>query len=277
MSGEKNAALGAGALPAAGAAGGAGPVAALWAGLRAEALKSRHAAQVRLAVAMALPMPLLGAMPYQGYQSFSAWNYWYALFLPVALSLVTACVAQADARVRMRGVLGLGAPLERTWWAKALWCCALLAMSNLVVFAVYLAGSAFTEQGVTAAGTLTMLCCAGANTLTAAWMIPAGLFLTVRLGMLAGIFCPLAAQLVGGFAWSVVPLPQLFPPSASIVIPTSFIPVLPSGEPLAADAALGGALAADGALTVAGLAVCAVAFVALTAATAAWFARSEER
>ena len=146
-----------------------------------------------------------------------------------------------------------------------------------MVFGIYLAGSAFSSQGLTAAGTLTMLLCALVNTVTAAWMIPAGLFLTARLGMLAGIFCPLAAQLMGGFAWSLVPLPQLFPPSASMVIPTSFIPVLPSGEPLAADMALGGALAADGMLTLAGLAVCALAFAALTAAGAAWFARSEER
>lgn len=83
----------------------------LLAGLRAEALKSRHAAPVRLAVLMALPMPLLGAMPYRGVQIFSAWNYWYALFLPVTLSLVVACVARADARTRMRGLLGLGFPL----------------------------------------------------------------------------------------------------------------------------------------------------------------------
>ncbi|RHI28940.1 hypothetical protein [Collinsella sp. AM15-2] len=249
----------------------------LLAALRAEALKSRHAAPVRLAVLMALPMPLLGAMPYRGVQIFSAWNYWYALFLPVCLSLVVACVARADARTRMRGLLGLGFPLGRAWWAKALWCLALCTLSNLVVFGIYLAGSAFSSQGLTAAGTLTMLLCALANTVTAAWMIPAGLFLTARLGMLAGIFCPLAAQLLGGFAWSLVPLPQLFPPSANMVIPTGFIPVLPSGEPLAADMALGGALMADGMLTLAGLAVCALAFAALTAAGAAWFARSEER
>ncbi len=79
----------------------------LLAGLRAEALKSRHAAPVRLAVLMALPMPLLGAMPYRGVQIFSAWNYWYALFLPVALAR-GARVARADARTRMRGLLGLG-------------------------------------------------------------------------------------------------------------------------------------------------------------------------
>ena len=46
---------------------------------------------------------------------------------------------------------------------------------------------------------------------------------------------------------------------------------------LLALAALGGALTADGMLTLAGLAVCALAFAALTAAGAAWFARSEER
>ena len=40
----------------------------LLASLRAESLKSRHAAPARLAVAMALPMPLLGAMPVNGYQ-----------------------------------------------------------------------------------------------------------------------------------------------------------------------------------------------------------------
>ena len=103
----------------------------LLAALRAEALKSRHAAPVRLAVLMALPMPLLGAMPYWGVQIFSAWNYWYVLFLPVCLSLVVACVARADARTRMRGLLGLGFPLGRAWWAKALWCLALCTLSNL--------------------------------------------------------------------------------------------------------------------------------------------------
>lgn len=245
--------------------------------LAAEALKFRHAAPARLAVLMALPMPLLGAMPYQGYQSFSAWNYWYTLFLPVTVALVVACVAQADTRLRMRGILGAGIPLRHAWWAKALWCCALLVLANLIFCGIYLACSAFTVQGITAAGALTMLATAAVNTVTVAWMIPAGLFLTVRFGMLAGIFCPLALQIAGAFAWSVIPLPQLFPPSAATVIPTSFIPVLPSGEPLSADPALGAALAANGALTIAGLVVCATAAAALTVATAAWFAHSEER
>ena len=90
------------------------------------------------------------------------------------------------------------------------------------------------------------------------------------------VFIPLALQIAGAFTWSVIPLPQLFPPSAATVIPTSFIPVLPSGEPLAADTVLGGALAANGALTWAGIAVAALTFVLITAVSAAWFAQSEE-
>ena len=147
---------------------------------------------------------------------------------------------------------------------------------HLIVCAIYAIGACLAPGGLTPAGLATMLCAALAVTLTSAWMIPAGLFLTARAGLLAGIFLPLAVQIAGAFAWSLIPLPQLFPPSATVVVPTSFIPVLPSGEPLAADTVLGGALAADGALAWAGIAVGALAFVLIAAVTAAWFDRSEE-
>ena len=252
------------------------PHISLWRVLRAEARKFRHAAPLRLAIIMALPFPLMAlVVRFHGEVSFSPWNYWYVLLMPVTIALVTGCVANADARMRNRSLLGLGVPLGQAWWAKALWCLALSALSNFVVFAIYVAAIAI-GGGLSGAAVLTMACAAAATTITSAWMIPAGLFLTARAGLLAGIFLPLAVQLVGGFAWSAIPMPQLFPPSATAVIPTAFIPVLPSGEPLTADMVLGGALAADGMLTWAGIAVGAVVFVLLTALSAAWFAQSEE-
>lgn len=244
--------------------------------LAAEVRKSRHAAPMRLALIMALPFPLIALLTApSGNVSFSPWNYWYVLLMPVAIALFTGCVANADARMRNRPLLGSGAPLGQAWWAKALWCLMLSGLSNLVVLALYIAALAIGGSLSTAA-VLTMALAALATTITSAWMIPAGLFLTARAGLLAGIFLPLAVQLVGGFAWSAIPVPQLFPPSATTVIPTAFIPVLPSGEPLAADTVLGGALAANGALTWAGIAVAALTFVLLTAVSAAWFAQSEE-
>ncbi|WP_239458707.1 hypothetical protein [Enorma massiliensis] len=244
--------------------------------LAAEVRKSRHAAPMRLALIMALPFPLIALLTApSGNVSFSPWNYWYVLLMPVAIALFTGCVANADARMRNRPLLGSGAPLGQAWWAKALWCLMLSGLSNLVVLALYIAALAIGGSLSTVA-VLTMALAALATTITSAWMIPAGLFLTARAGLLAGIFLPLAVQLVGGFAWSAIPVPQLFPPSATTVIPTAFIPVLPSGEPLAADTVLGGALAANGALTWAGIAVATLTFVLLTAASAAWFAQSEE-
>ena len=70
--------------------------------LRAEALKSRHGAPVRLAIVLALPFPLLAAfvalsVPQFGL-SYSPWNYWYALLMPVSITLIAATVANADAR-----------------------------------------------------------------------------------------------------------------------------------------------------------------------------------
>lgn len=242
----------------------------------AEVRKFRHAAPMRLALIMALPFPLIALLTApSGNVSFSPWNYWYVLLMPVAIALFTGCVANADARMRNRPLLGSGVPLGQAWWAKALWCLMLSGLSNLVVLALYIAALAIGGSLSTVA-VLTMALAALATTITSAWMIPAGLFLTARAGLLAGIFLPLAVQLVGGFAWSAIPVPQLFPPSATTVIPTAFIPVLPSGEPLAADTVLGGALAANGALTWAGIAVATLTFVLLTAASAAWFAQSEE-
>lgn len=252
------------------------PRATLSSALAAEVRKSRHAAPMRLALIMALPFPLIALLTApSGNVSFSPWNYWYVLLMPVAIALFTGCVANADARMRNRPLLGSGAPLGQAWWAKALWCLMLSGLSNLVVLALYIAALAIGGSLSTVA-VLTMALAALATTITSAWMIPAGLFLTARAGLLAGIFLPLAVQLVGGFAWSAIPVPQLFPPSATTVIPTAFIPVLPSGEPLAADTVLGGALAANGALTWAGIAVATLTFVLITAVSAAWFAQSEE-
>lgn len=248
--------------------------------VRAEAAKSRHAAPVRLAVALSLPFPLMAlalalANPAYG-ASFSPWNYWYALLLAVMLALTASCVANADARLNMRPLLSCGAPLGRAWWAKAVWCLTLSAAANLIVFGIYLACTAVTGE-LSPAVCATMLAATVCVTATSSWMIPAALFLTARFGMLAGIFVPLAVQLVGSFAWTLVPYWPAFPPTATMVAPTAFLPVLPSGEPLRAGLDVAGSLGLGMPHVAVALAVGVAAFACLTAAGAAWFARSEER
>ena len=248
--------------------------------VRAEALKSRHAAPVRLAVIMAVPFPSLAlinalANPQFGV-SFSPWNYWYALLLAVTLSLVSACVAAADAHLKLRPLLSAGAPPARAWWAKSAWCLALSLVSNLIVFALYAVATAACGEASPASMT-TMLAATLVITLSSSWMIPATLFLTARFGMLAGIFIPLVVQIAGAFSWSLVPYWPAFPPTATVVAPTAFLPVLPTAEPLSAGIEVASALGLTAANVAIALGVAAAAFVALTAAGAAWLNRAEER
>lgn len=248
--------------------------------VRAEALKSRHAAPVRLAVIMALPFPLLALVnafvnPQFGV-SFSPWNYWYALLLAVMLSLMGACVANADARLKLHPLLSAGTSPARSWWAKAIWCLALSFVSNLVVFAIYAAATVVTGEA-SAAGVATMLAAAIVITITSSWMIPATLFLTARFGILAGIFVPLVVQIAGAFCWSLVPYWPAFPPTATVVAPTAFLPVLPTAEPLSAGVEVAQALGLTGANIAIALGVAAASFIVLTAAGAAWLNRAEER
>lgn len=244
--------------------------------LRSEALKSRHAAPVRLAIALALPFPLLAAlaavlMPQMGLQ-YTPWNYWYALLMPVSIALVAATVANADRRLGNRALLSSGVPLRWAWGAKVVWCLALLLLSNLIVFAVYAAASIVAQQGATSVPA--MLSAALALTVVSSWMIPAALLLTMRAGMLAGIFIPLVVQLVLSFGWSIVPFWPACPPTATIVLPTAFLPVLPSGEPASAGMRLVESISpGDVGLAIAAACVLTAVFAAVGAA---WIARSEE-
>ncbi len=245
--------------------------------LRAEALKSRHGAPVRLATVLALPFPLLAAfvalsVPQFGL-SYSPWNYWYALLMPVSITLIAAAVANADARLGNHTLLSSGVPLHLAWGAKVAWCLALLLLSNLVVFAVYAVMSLVVPQG--AASMSAMLAVALALTVMGSWMIPATHFLTMRVGMLAGVFVPLTVQLALSLGWSVVPFWPACPPAATIVLPTAFLPVLPSGEPASPGMALVESISQGPDVALA-LIVAAVLTAALTAAGAVWLDRSEE-
>lgn len=247
--------------------------------VRAEALKSKHGAPVKLAVIMALPFPLLALFaavsdPQFGL-SYTPWNYWYALLMPVMISLMSATVANADARLGNRALLSSGVSLRRAWCAKVVWCLMLSLASNLIVFGVYAVASSVVPVG--AAGVPEMLSAALAVTLTSAWMIPATLLLSMSAGMLAGIFIPLATQIALSFGWSAIPFWPACPPAATIILPTAFLPVLPSGEPLSEGMDVVASIGQFGGMSLVALAVAAVALAVLTMVGAVWLSRSEER
>lgn len=157
--------------------------------------------------------------------------------------------------------------------AKCTWCLILSLVSNLIVFVIYTVLSLVLPQG--AASLPSMFATALALTLVSSWIIPATLFLTMRVGTLSGIFIPLAAQLLLSFSWSLVPLWPVCPPTATIVLPTAFLPVLPTGEPASDGLALVESIAQTGNIVLA-LIVAGVVTTLIAVAGATWLARSEE-
>lgn len=243
--------------------------------LRAEALKGKRGGARKVALVAPLPFCLLGLYSSGvlgggaiGGFATVGWNYWYALMLPIAVSLLTASVANRDARQKLRPVLGLPLPPACVWWAKVACALALAFAANLVV----LAASILARHAGSGAPSLPAgLAICVFLTLASAWMVPAGLALATRLGTLAGIALPALVQLGCGIALWSSGLWYLFPPATALRAVSPLAGVAPSGVPLAA----GDPLGTFGWQTGAGLAIAAALFAALACAGARWFARRE--
>lgn len=233
--------------------------------LAAETQKTRHGSARRVAVLFPLPLVALGlaigvASGKSGPIGYSTcgWNYWYTLMLPVSVSLQCVSVAGLDSRHSLRSVLGLPLDPSLSWWGKVTTCLLLLLTSNAVVLAgsvvVWaLGGSAPTPPaGIEAALILTI---------GFAWMVPASLLLSLRMGTLAGVAIPSLVQIGGGIALWGSDAWWAFVPSAALRLPSAVLGVEPSGIPVAPQSY---ATYAINGTWWAALALCAVAFVLLS-------------
>ena len=245
--------------------------------VRAEARKVRRAAPLRVALIAPLPFCALGLLASGVIPGRSAgvvgfgtygWCYWYTLGLPVAAALIVASVANLDARHRLRSVLGLPIEPARIWWAKAMVSLGLMLASCTVVG---VCSGVAHAAGANAPGFVASAAIALIVTAASWWMIPAGLMLACRFGMLAGIAVPLLAQIALGIVGGSSGVWWLVPSAVAFRAPSPFSGVEFSGIPLAAGSPSG----IIDATWVAGLAVAVGVGVLLTVLGARWFSKRE--
>ncbi|MDO4589784.1 MAG: hypothetical protein Q4B35_00085 [Slackia sp.] len=222
------------------------PLAGFGAAFRAEIAKGKRTAARKTALIAPLPVCLMGLMSSGivtgglgpggvGYNTYG-WCYWYTLLLPVAIALISAGVAGIDTRGKLHGVMGSPVDLRAVWRAKAAYALVLVVCANAVVALCSIVAHAL---GGSAAGGAASLAMAALLTFSSLWMVPAGLFLTMRIGTLAGIVAPLLVQLAGGIAFYGSAFWWLFPPAAAMRLCSPFAGVAPSGVPLTANDAYG--------------------------------------
>lgn len=170
----------------------------------------------------------------QYFQS-GAFNGWYTMTLPGALTLVCSLAIQKEAKMKYRALLALPVKPQTLWSAKVAVLAGWLLLSTLLFFigislGGWLSGPAIPITGSAIACLLIVV--------TFLWQIPLCLFLTAHLGLFVAVLLHMALTIIGvvtfniGGLWDVMPYtitPRLLCPVLHIM-PNGLM--VPEGSPL---------------------------------------------
>ncbi|WP_405105395.1 lantibiotic immunity ABC transporter MutE/EpiE family permease subunit [Paenibacillus sp. FSL K6-1217] len=238
--------------------------------VRAERLKWRRTFIPKLAwiapvFTLALCAVLMGGSLFQN----GAYNWWYTMLLPGALSLVCALALHKDAKLKYRGVLAL--PLTPgTIWAGKIMACTFWLLAAILLFLI----------GVTAGGllfgqTITLMSSLAGSALiflTFLWQIPLCLFLAARLGLFAAVLLNVFGNVMGVLAYNSGGLWDYVPYTVTFRLMCPVLSILPNGLPVPAGSPL---RSTDTLLP--GTLVSLGWFVLLFVLTTLWFRRQEAK
>lgn len=239
--------------------------------LKAEHLKLKHtfggvisliAPVVILCLAFVLTGGLGKAFP------AGAWNWWYVMFLPGMLSIVSYLCVKKDKKTKYYNILLLRTNPEKSWIGKILYCAFGLLFSNFVIFfGTFVVGTIFGTTislwgGFTGALLLT---------LTYLWEIPLFLYLSARFGVFASIFTSMVLSILGVVTLADSSFWWTFPASIPIRLMCPTLGILPNGLPIPSGSEL-----YHGNVIFPGIVISLVWFLGLTLYTAVWFKKMGE-
>lgn len=201
------------------------------------------------------------------YFSAGAYNWWYSMLLPGALTICCALVVEKDAKLKYQSVLVMPIDPKRIWLGKILTCGACLFLITVIFFVGVTAGGFFFGSNLSllnsATGSVIIF-------LTFLWQIPLCLFLAAKWGTYMAVLINLVGNIVGvvafadGDLWCVFPysiLPRLICPILGI-LPNGLL--VPEGSSLL-----------DTSVIAPGLLITLVLFVVISFLTARWFQKRE--
>lgn len=236
--------------------------------IRVERLKWRRTFIPKLAwiapiVALLLCAFLMGGRYFQS----GAYNWWYTLLLPGALTIACAMTVQKDAKMKYRGVLALPVDLKLIWTGKVIACGEwLLAVTLLFLLGITAGGVLFGETVPlpnSIAGSFLIF-------LTFLWQIPLCLFLAAKWGWFAAILLNMAGNVTGIVSYANGGLWGIFPYAISNKLMCPVLHVLPNGLPVPADSPF-----LHTGMILPGVLISLLWFGALSFLTAWWFQKQE--
>lgn len=164
-----------------------------------------------------------------------AYNWWYTMLLPGALTLTCALAIHRDAKMKYRGILAL--PVDpRVIWAGKTAACAGWLLAAVLLFLVgitsggWLLGQTIPLQNSIAGSALIFV--------TFLWQIPLCLFLASRFGWFAAILLNMFGNIVGVVTFDTGGLWDLMPYTITFRLMCPVLSILPNGLPVPPDSPL---------------------------------------
>ncbi len=198
-----------------------------------------------------------------------AYNWWYSMLLPGALTICCALAVEKDAKLKYHSILAMPLDLKKIWFGKILTCSVWLLGITLIFFAGITAGGVLFGNSFpivkSLLGSLLIF-------LSFLWQIPLCLFLAAKLGTYMAILINLVGNIAGmvafadGEFWYSVP----YAITARLICPT--LEILPNGLPVPEDSPL-----LSMSVIAPGILIVLIWFVFISLVTARWFQKREAK
>ncbi|MGY4794530.1 lantibiotic immunity ABC transporter MutE/EpiE family permease subunit [Lysinibacillus fusiformis] len=216
-------------------------------------------------ITLVLSAVLMGGAYFQT----GAYNWWYTMLLPGALTICCALVVEKDKKLKYHSILALPLDLKKVWLGKIL-------SSGIWLFLI----TSMFFGGITAGGWLfghtlpitSSLLSSLVIFVTFLWQIPLCLFLSAKLGTYLAILLNVVANIVGIVVFADGELWYCYPFTIGARLLCSTLGILPNGLPVPEGSSL-----LDKDVIFPGLLITIAWFIIISFLTTKWFQKREAK
>lgn len=195
-----------------------------------------------------------------------AYNWWYSMFLPGMLAIISAQVITREEKLSYKGLLLYPHDKVSIWLGKIIYISILLAVSSLIFMIGIIGVGAIYESNIlfktNILSTIVIIA-------TLLFNIPISLFLTVKFNMFVTIIFNIILTSIGVVSFGTKFFRIFYPYGITSSLMVPILHILPNGLPISMDSPL-----VNGSISV-GIFINVFLFLLLTILTAVWF-RSKE-
>jgi ABC-2 type transport system permease protein len=196
-----------------------------------------------------------------------AYNWWYAMFLPGMLAIISAQVITRERDLSYKGVLLYPQDKGIIWLGKILYVSILLLLTSLIFMAgIYGVGLVSESTISLKANILASIILV----LTFLFNIPISMFLTVQFNMFVSVLFNIAMTIIGVVSFDTNSILKFSPYRISSALMAPVLHILPNGLPVPENSPF-----LNGDMIIKDTITAIIYFIILTLLTTIWFRKKE--